>query len=145
MKVLRSACGSHFKLSVESKTDWSNIQESIDKDANVFIADNNVLMQDANKTTSSVSNLSELVSSVPVVPYYSIDYTEYRDIVLIVGGESEGISADAYTFAMERQGARVNVPLSNQIESLNAGTALGIISFEIKRQLTLKKSNFVNN
>jgi tRNA C32,U32 (ribose-2'-O)-methylase TrmJ len=32
----------------------------------------------------------------------------------------------------------LNVPLSNNIESLNSGTALGIIAFEIKRQFLTK-------
>lgn len=86
---------------------------------------------------SSTMDLPQLVSSLPLLPYYSIDYNLCKHVVVIIGGETEGISADAYSFAARYQGARINVPMSNEVDSLNTGTALGIICFEIKRQLTM--------
>lgn len=77
--------------------------------------------------------------SIPIIPYYGVNFLETEEIVLIIGGETQGISQECYQFAAERNGVRLNVPLSNDVDSLNTNTAFGIIAFEIKRQiLTLK-------
>ncbi|GFG33567.1 hypothetical protein Cfor_03462 [Coptotermes formosanus] len=56
----------------------------------------------------------------------------------LIGGETEGLSFSAFRLAHDRYGVRLNVPLSNNVESLNSGTALGIIVFEMKRQFLRK-------
>jgi tRNA C32,U32 (ribose-2'-O)-methylase TrmJ len=78
------------------------------------------------------------LSSIPVVPYFAVDYTSQSSVILVIGGETEGLSINAFRLARDRYGIRLNVPLSNNVESLNSGTALGIIVFEMKRQF-LKK------
>lgn len=119
-KVLRSACGAHFKIPVQYKLDWSEIRNKI-QDSIVFIADNNI------------NNESD---TLPIFPYSDIDYKMCKHITLIIGGETEGISSESYALATEYNGCRINIPLTNDIDSLNTGSALGIIAFEIKRQLT---------
>lgn len=78
------------------------------------------------------------LSSIPVVPYFAVDYTSQSSFVLVIGGETEGLSINAFRLARDRYGVRLNVPLSNNVESLNSGTALGIIVFEMKRQFLRK-------
>ena len=78
------------------------------------------------------------LSSIPVVPYFAVDYTNQSSVVLVIGGETEGLSINAFRLARDRYGVRLNVPLSNNVESLNSGTALGIIVFEMKRQFLRK-------
>jgi hypothetical protein len=132
----------------------------VDEEASVFLADNSAYglqdmpededinddssedEEDMIKRNPDVSEPLELyknrLSSIPVVPYFAVDYVNQVPVVLVVGGETEGLSIDAFRLARDRYGVRLNVPLSNHIESLNSGMALGIIAFEIKRQFLTK-------
>lgn len=139
-KVLRSACGAHFKLRIQRKFEWDTFNDLIPPDSNIFIADNNVVSLNSTDDNSENNlSLSNLINSVPLVPYYSFNFSPGRHNVLIVGGETEGISEESYKLVSEMNGTRLNIPLGNNIDSLNVGTALGIIVFEIKRQFLLSK------
>ncbi|XP_017780682.1 PREDICTED: rRNA methyltransferase 3, mitochondrial [Nicrophorus vespilloides] len=128
-KVTRTAAGSHFRLQIHSKQDFQQISGKLsDATVKVFIADNNVVTGDGHE------DLMNLVKGIPIVPYYSSNFSQTNENVLIVGGETEGISQGAYSLAAKTNGIRLNIPLENGVESLNTGTAFGIISFEIKRQ-----------
>lgn len=81
--------------------------------------------------------LYENPESLPVIPYFAAEYTKNENIV-IVGGETEGLSPESVSLALRRDGVRVNVPLTNGVDSLNTGTALGVVLFEIKRQFLTK-------
>ena len=83
--------------------------------------------------------ISKQLKQLKVVPYYEPDYTK-NEVVLIVGGETEGLSAESLELLKTRKGVRVNIPLTNNMDSLNAGMALGIIAFEVKRQFFNKKN-----
>jgi len=72
---------------------------------------------------------------LPIVPYYEIDYCKTTPLILIIGGETHGLSDEGYEFAKSRKGIRVNIPLENGIESLNSATAVGILCFEAKKQM----------
>ncbi|XP_001605709.1 rRNA methyltransferase 3, mitochondrial [Nasonia vitripennis] len=167
-KVLRSATGAHFRVPILGSQKWDDIKSSIDDDAQIYVADNNVdahikdfaeiemaeekteadtetedqepEIQEPAKTKSQKiikedRNDCLLLrnSNLPVIPYYAVDYTQ-NQVILIVGGETEGLSRESYELIEKKQGIRVNIPLDNGIDSLNAGMALGIIAFEVKRQ-----------
>lgn len=83
----------------------------------------------------STEESQEFTVSLPVLPYYAVNFSELDHIVLIIGGETEGISEECYQLVAERSGARLNIPLNNNVDSLNTNTALGVIAFEIKKQL----------
>jgi len=106
--------------------------------------DESQLQDEGNRTKYSpgVSKSLEIykrrLSSIPVVPYFAVDYTNQSSLVLVIGGETEGVTFNAFRLARDRNGVRLNVPLSNNVESLNSGTALGIIVFEMKRQFLRK-------
>ncbi|XP_012251338.2 rRNA methyltransferase 3, mitochondrial [Athalia rosae] len=76
------------------------------------------------------------VDTLPVIPYFSTCYTA-NETILIVGGETEGISQESVSLTSRRGGIRINVPLTNGVDSLNTGTALGVLLFEIKRQFLI--------
>jgi TrmH family RNA methyltransferase len=62
-----------------------------------------------------------------------LQYTEVdwkRPSALIVGGEASGASQDATRLATKR----ISIPLSREVESLNAAVAASVILFEAKRQ-----------
>lgn len=134
-KVLRSSCGAHFRSPIYKNIDWMDISNILPKNKTVFLADNNVLTTDETLT----ENLKEVCANIPVLPYFGVNFMECPSIVLIIGGETMGLSVDSYYLAFENKGVRLNIPLNNKIESLNTGTALGIIAFEIKRQLLQNK------
>lgn len=126
----------------------------LSNDANVFIADNNAeyeeeiddnemseetdegIKKKTKKDQMEANFLRQKVRDLPVVPYYAVDYTK-NQVILIIGGETEGLSRDSLSLIQNRQGVRVNIPLDNKLESLNAGMALGIVAFEVKRQFLL--------
>lgn len=136
-KVLRAACGGHFKLRMRTKLNWEEIKSELSSSASIFIADNNTVVSSQDRNDDK---LKDLINRVPLLPYFSINFFEIPEIVLVIGGETEGISEECYQFATERNGVRLNVPLNNNIDSLNSNTALAVIAFEIKRQLlTFKK------
>ncbi|XP_053986896.1 rRNA methyltransferase 3, mitochondrial [Hylaeus volcanicus] len=83
--------------------------------------------------------LKQLLLKLPIVPYYTLDYTK-KEVVLILTGETMGLSVDSYTFLRDRKGVRINIPLLNGVDSLNVGVALGIVTFEMKRQFIKKQS-----
>lgn len=88
----------------------------------------------ADKPTAKTKLLMKrLISQLPVVPYYSLNYTQ-REAVLVIGGETECVSLESYKLLKARNCVRVNVPLTNGVDSLNVGTALGIVTYEMKRQ-----------
>ncbi|KAJ8683097.1 hypothetical protein QAD02_018889 [Eretmocerus hayati] len=158
-KVLRSAAGAHFRVPVFGAQTWEDINSKVSSDALVYVADNNVEPNVSHKNNEEVDenthedvdenadedehsresgkdvkfNLQEKMKEFPAVPYFAVDYSK-TDAVLIVGGETQGLSISAYKMLRRQDGIRVNIPLDNGIDSLNAGMALGIIGFEIKRQ-----------
>ncbi|XP_050308359.1 rRNA methyltransferase 3A, mitochondrial [Anthonomus grandis grandis] len=132
-KVLRSSSGAHFKVHFSRNLNWDELKQKIPKNSQVFIADNNVVSSD-----TQLTNADSITAELPVVPYFSVNFNSQKHIVLIIGGETEGINEQSYKLAKEFDGVRLNVPLSNGIDSLNVGTALGVIGFEIKRQLAME-------
>ena len=63
--------------------------------------------------------------------YTEVDWTEPS--ALMVGSEAEGVSADAMKLAT----AHISIPLSREVESLNAAIAASVILFEAKRQRSI--------
>lgn len=83
--------------------------------------------------------MKDFLLRLPIVPYYSLDYTE-RECVFVLSGETEGLSFDSYKFLNEWKGIRINIPLINGVDSLNTGVALGIVTFEMRRQFIKRQS-----
>lgn len=88
-------------------------------------------------TTKTRSLVKKLISQFPIEPYYTLDFTK-KEIVLVIGGETEGVSLESCKLLHARNCTRVNIPLTNGIESLNVGVAAGIVTFEMKRQFVTK-------
>lgn len=169
-KVLRTASGAHFRLPVHAFPSWEDIPSLISDNSNMFIADSNfgdefvsrysadelqptigIFDVDPEQLKSNQSiepqltlppnkkAMAELLFKLPIVPYYTMDYTK-QEIVLVLSGETEGLSVDSYTVLNERKAIRINIPLMNGVDSLNTGVALGIVTFEMKRQF-IKRQN----
>ncbi|KAH8261351.1 hypothetical protein KR044_007660 [Drosophila immigrans] len=125
-KALRGGCGGQFRLPIHDDVKWEQLAlhippETAD-DCHVFIAENNL---------EKLKHQSDA----------AINYADMQSIgahnILIIGGESHGVSEDAYKF-MELVGSRgkcVYIPLAAGIDSLNVASALTLLLFELRRKL----------
>jgi TrmH family RNA methyltransferase len=103
-KVLRSGMGAHFKLPIHEMS-WEEIQEVVKLEGlNVFVADMNGQS------------------------CWDIDLT--KPTALIIGSEADGASESAKKLA----NGKISIPMSGDIESLNAGVAGSVLMFEVLRQ-----------
>lgn len=135
-KVLRAGCGAHFRMKILSDVSWSSLSNL---KGQICLADNNYVSDDHNSniTDDNEVNVFRKTSSIklPIVPYYEVDYCKTTPLILVIGGETHGLSDDGYEFARTRSGIRINIPLLNGIESLNSATAVGILCFEVRKQM----------
>lgn len=112
-KVTRAAAGAHVALPVWTDMSWPAIEERIHRHCG------------ANPTRIFIAEANS-----PHL-YYAEDLTQ--PFTLIIGNEAHGLSQPARTLASQT----LSIPLANQVESLNASMAAGIILFEATRQLHL--------
>ncbi|MBN1453337.1 MAG: RNA methyltransferase [Anaerolineales bacterium] len=103
-KVVRAGMGAHFWLPIHT-VEWSEI-ERVCKGA----------------------NLQMLLADMFGQSCWETDFS--RPLALIVGGEAEGASEQARKLANQT----ISIPISEKVESLNAGVAGAILMFEIVRQ-----------
>ncbi|XP_017072434.1 rRNA methyltransferase 3, mitochondrial [Drosophila eugracilis] len=123
-KSLRGGCGGQFRVPIRDDVPWDELSLTIPPEAaddcHVFIAESNQNKREHNQT---------------------IDYAEIKDIgthnLLIIGGESHGVSEEAYRFLnlVGRKGKCVYIPLAAGIDSLNVASALTLLLFEMRRKL----------
>lgn len=112
-KVVRAAAGAHLALPVWTNLSWSSIEERIARHCGT--SGERVFVADAGSPQ----------------PYYAADLA--RPFALIIGNETHGPSPQARALAHRA----ISIPLANNVESLNAAMAAGILLFEAVRQLRL--------
>ncbi|XP_011705229.1 PREDICTED: rRNA methyltransferase 3, mitochondrial-like, partial [Wasmannia auropunctata] len=118
-------------------------QDNLDPSNDQIIEDNTInqliSQTKAYKSTAKTKLLvKKIISQLPVKPYFELNFTE-REMVLVIGGETEGVSLESCKLLRARNCTRVNIPLTNGIDSLNVGVAVGIVTFEMKRQFVTRK------
>lgn len=135
-KVLRAGCGAHFRMKIISDVSWSCLENI---KGQVCLADNNYVSNVDYSNINEDPNLNVFRKiapiELPIAPYYEVDYCKTTPLIIIIGGETHGLSNEGYEFARSRKGIRINIPLENEIESLNSATAIGILCFEAKKQM----------
>ncbi|XP_022246729.1 rRNA methyltransferase 3, mitochondrial-like isoform X2 [Limulus polyphemus] len=170
-KVLRSACGAHFRVPILNNIYWEVLQNYFSEDAIIYLADNcneHKIIPQAEKNKPQElenENIEKFVvvndegKQLKVDPSYkcqevleayrnvSLPIQSYSDTlfsncetVLIIGGETEGLSLKAFKLACERGGRKLVIPIENGVDSLNSSVAAAILLFEIKRQLALDQT-----
>lgn len=103
-KVLRAGMGAHFKLPIHEMS-WEEIQEV------VKLEGLNVLIADMNGQSCWETDLR-------------------KPTALIIGSEAEGVSESAKKLT----NGKISIPMTGDIESLNAGVAGSVLMFEVLRQ-----------
>ncbi|RZF42917.1 hypothetical protein LSTR_LSTR003633 [Laodelphax striatellus] len=129
--VLRGGAGAHFRIKIKNNIPWEEISKHVPADARVFLADS--------ATSAGAVDAQDCdVDSVPIVPYFSVDFAAISGhFVVVIGGETHGLSDSARMMARYRDGVRINVPVENQVDSLSVNAAVSCILFEIKRQFVM--------
>lgn len=105
-KVLRASVGEWFRLPMAVPP---NLQDAI-----------------ANQKQQGV----QIVATVPQSKqtYWDLDLT--LPTLLLIGNEGAGLSSELISLANKQ----ISIPLANEVESLNAAIATGLILYEAKRQ-----------
>ena len=108
-KVVRAAAGAHVALPITVDQSWEAIEEHIKRHCK---GERRVLLAEAGSSHS----------------YFEQDLCV--PFALITGNEAHGPSPEA----RKRATATISIPLANNVESLNAAIATGIILYEAVRQ-----------
>lgn len=108
-KVVRAAMGAHFRLSIHSLA-WQEMR------AYLF-----------SRGTKDRPHIY-LADAAGGVSYTRAAFI--RPLALILGSEARGVGNEARSLADER----VHIPMPGEAESLNAGVAAAILTFEVVRQ-----------
>ncbi|XP_066601825.1 rRNA methyltransferase 3A, mitochondrial isoform X2 [Prorops nasuta] len=151
-KVLRGAAGAHFRIPIYKDVRIDDVLNHIENESNIYLADNKTFtnegsfpkseddMHQNNDPKNALAKkkedreiLEKQLLDIPVLPYFKVDFVQ-SSIVLIISGETEGLSSETIQFILEKKGKRINIPLTNDVESLNNSMAFGILTFEIRRQ-----------
>jgi TrmH family RNA methyltransferase len=107
-KVVRSGMGAHFHLPIHSMS-WDEI--------NHFIA-----------ASATPSPIQVFLADMDGQPCWETDLSQ--PIALVIGGEAEGASESAKKLV----NSKISIPMSGNMESLNAGVAGSVLMFEVTRQ-----------
>ncbi|HLX57799.1 MAG TPA: RNA methyltransferase, partial [Ktedonobacteraceae bacterium] len=111
-KVVRSAAGAHVALPVAIDQSWAAIEEQIAKHCR---GEQRVLLAEAGSSRW----------------YFEQDLR--TPFALITGNEAHGPSLEA----RKRATTTISIPVANNVESLNAAIATGIILYEAVRQMRI--------
>jgi len=158
-KVVRAGAGAHFHVPIVEDVEWQNIQHNWPM---VALADMNINETVMNPEThdetldsldlqfqeegmSKAFKNEELCQKYRSLPPRTLDYTDfhlepgYNEALVIVGGETEGVSDEAYMYCHRHNGVRLHIPLRNVINSLSVVSASSIILFKVQEALLREK------
>ena len=107
-KVVRSGMGAHFRLPIHLMS-WNEISRVI-------------------AGSASYSPMMVVIADMDGQSCWETDLRQ--PVALIFGSEAEGASESARKLA----NAKISIPMSGNIESLNAGVAGSVLMFEVVRQ-----------
>jgi len=121
LKVLREAGACHFDIPLVFDLSWTKLEDLFPVGSDIFLADS--------------SSSSDEPSSV--VDYTQPNYSECSHIVLVVGGETEGLSRSASQLCASSRWRtqRIHIPMAAGINSLNSAVSASVILYEMWRQM----------
>ncbi|XP_055375573.1 rRNA methyltransferase 3, mitochondrial isoform X2 [Condylostylus longicornis] len=123
-KALRGGCGGQFRISLKYGMTWENYVKEIPKAANIFISENNL------------ARVHEFGFDKKIQIYSEMQTKEDSYFFFVIGGETHGVSDDVYNSISENNlnAVFLHIPLANEIDSLNASSALTLLLFEARRK-----------
>ncbi|XP_053672068.1 rRNA methyltransferase 3, mitochondrial [Anopheles nili] len=131
LKCLRGGAGAHFRVPVHGPLEPYQLPEYSRAGSIYVIADN--------------KKPNDERHGFRWRHYDQIDYGNAEHVVLVIGGETYGVSDDTRTLVheltqtenkqMTDQAFVAHIPLSNGVESLNTASALSVLLYEMRRSL----------
>ena len=168
-KVVRAAAGSHFLIKIVENVSWESLEagDLIDKYPKVLLADlvHDLPLSDGSQEREKQRALEELeqlcqeegelksydnpelcerYQSLPLETLNHRDLTDlpgYKEAVVVIGGETEGVSGAAHMFCHKHLGAKLHVPLRNNVNSLNVISAASLVLFSVRDALLNSKQH----
>jgi len=162
-KVVRAAAGAHFLIKIVENVTWQSLQSDglIDKYPKVLLSDlvhdNEAVGQDdvrekqraleeleqqcEEEGETNCYNNQELCDSYKSLPLETVhqrdltDFPGFKEAVVVIGGETEGVSGQAHMFCHKHEGIKLHVPLRNNVNSLNVISAASIVLFTVRDAL----------
>lgn len=119
-----------FQKNLESQR-----SEATDNLANRIVARHGGAKDRAYEDTEALQKAGQL--SLKPVRYSDVHLNPQEDVVVVVGGETCGVSREAHLYGLQNRGSRVFVPLSNQMDSLNVVSVVSIVLFQLRCQLVV--------
>lgn len=159
-KAVRAGAGAHFHTTIVQGVKWEEVQGLLaDPWSQLVVAD---LPRDGEveekcedslacgELEKRVELLEErlalgeeeeelIVGEFKQLPPPTIDYTKFKlqagfkEVVVVIGGETEGVSGAAYRLCHRLGGTRLHIPLRNSVNSLNVISASSVILFRIQQ------------
>jgi RNA methyltransferase, TrmH family len=108
-KVVRAGMGAHFRLPIHAMG-WEEIAEFV-----------------------KLEGLKVLIADMDGVSCWETDLRQ--PVALVIGSEADGASESARKLA----DGKIRIPMSGEVESLNAGVAGSVLMFEVVRQRTVNR------
>ncbi|KAM9801114.1 rRNA methyltransferase 3A, mitochondrial [Neosynchiropus ocellatus] len=169
-KVLRSAMGAHFRLPIYPNLSWTEVQNYLPKQTTVHVADNHretaaqqVITYDKPAKAGDYGWISTRQNHKKAryddfhsdsdsddeneeFSFTSLESKLYHDpwahgpTAIVIGGETQGLSAEAVELAQCSAGQRLFIPIVPSVDSLNSAMAASILLFEGRKQLLTQTS-----
>jgi len=160
-KVVRAGAGAHFLVPIVEWMGWDMLAE---KWPMVVIADliherkDGLNMKEVERELEELDTMTmqegkheayqnqELCMRYRELPVRAKTYSEFElepgfeEVVVVVGGETEGVSDAAYMFCHQSNGTKLHIPLMNNVNSLNVISAATLVLFKVQEVLTRKQS-----
>ena len=168
-KVVRSAAGSHFLIKIVENVSWQSLEagDLIDQYPKVLLADlvhdlppsdeiqerenqralEELEQQCQEEGETNCYNNPELCEKYQGLPLETLNHRDlaslpgYKEAVVVIGGETEGVSGAAHMFCHKHQGAKLHVPLRNNVNSLNVISAASLVLFSVRDALLNTKQH----
>uniref|UniRef100_A0A182P411 tRNA/rRNA methyltransferase SpoU type domain-containing protein n=1 Tax=Anopheles epiroticus TaxID=199890 RepID=A0A182P411_9DIPT len=134
LKCLRGGAGAHFRVPIYGPIETYQLPEHMRPSSIFVVADNKKPNDERNGFRWK--------------HYDRIDYASGDHVVLVIGGETYGVSDDIRSFIhqLAQDGEQqqqpqqdrkflAHIPLANGVESLNTASALSVILYEMRRAL----------
>jgi len=160
-KSIRAGAGGHFKIPIASGIPWQNIPSMIPHHAQLLLVDNSTESSIISDNGNYTEKLNQLVQKCKAFrmdggedhsffeteileDYGSLPLETYKwnqlggqlnntsETFIMFSGESQGSTLMAVKLAHERNGAKIQIPLKNQMGSLNAACAASILLCQIQ-------------
>uniref|UniRef100_A0A182W101 Uncharacterized protein n=1 Tax=Anopheles minimus TaxID=112268 RepID=A0A182W101_9DIPT len=138
LKCLRGGAGAHFRVPIYGPMEAYQLPDHTRTGSIFVVADNKKPTDERNGFRWK--------------HYDQIDYGSADHVVLVIGGETYGVSEDIRSFIHqltqtgEEGGIQdrkfvAHIPLANGIESLNTASALSVVLYEMRRSLLQMEDN----